>query len=78
MKFTYTWLLGEQMINYNKKIVYRGDRQFYETETEDEVTLTSVEKNKYGITTILTFTKDKEKSDKAIRNFMDILTREII
>lgn len=57
-------------------INYRG-RQFYFEETEELTILTSVEK-KNGRYVILEFTKDQEKSDKAIQAFKDILRKSII
>jgi len=49
-----------------RPIVIHAGREFYFEETEDEHILTSLEKDKFGMYTVLHFTKDKEKSDQSL------------
>ena len=60
------------------EIIKRGSREYYKTEDENNIILTSVEKNKYGCAVVLKYTKDKEESERAIKNFLDILFDRII
>jgi hypothetical protein len=58
------------------QIMYKG-RPFILEDAGDVIKLTSVEK-KHGRHIVLEFTKDEERSNKAIKTFSEMLRKSII
>lgn len=62
----------------NMQLVLYSDEPYILEETEDEHILSSVYKDRFGMYTVLHFTKDKAKSDQALERFGRKLIRAML
>jgi hypothetical protein len=60
------------------KVITYKNKQYYMTETDEQVTLKTVNKNRYGLYSTLIFTKDEDLHRKSLESIKEFFLREII
>jgi hypothetical protein len=60
------------------KVITYKNKQYYMTETENQIILKSVKKSKRGLHSVLKYTKDDETHLESLNYIKDFFLREII